>query len=191
MTAKKLLFIRSVPMPYALAALQAIRLRNKGAQLAVLTGPASATPIEAAQTADIVIPYLPPRFGPWFAGYSLLRRLRRERLDRVIVPYVGESRRPFGNVGRMALLAGGKKTVWHACDLPEAAEERDDVRVRWSECWHPVFLLPRIQRFILELKYRSRCVGYGLIMLLFGTLAAICVQDARRWPGRRTRVHSE
>jgi hypothetical protein len=136
MKVSSLLFVRSVPLPVALRSVQAIRQAHPEARLTVLTGTASISGFESDHLADQIIPYQASRFGVLAAGPDCIHRLRMGKFDCVLVPYIGADWWRFRNVGRMALVIGGRATLWLPCrDHKPLADLETCTPVLWRSFW--------------------------------------------------------
>lgn len=131
------LFVRCVPVPLALEALQRLRQACPGARVDVLTSPAAAAQIERSGFADAVIPYKGRNFSLAQAGARLIVAMRRVRYDTVVVPITPQGHDAFWNVARIALLFGGRRTVWQPTDRTPAADVSQWPAVSLAQWWRP------------------------------------------------------
>lgn len=171
-----LLFIRSVPLPATLRMLRLLRHAYPKAHLTVLTSPGTIAAITAEQVVDCIIPYVRPRFGLLAAGPKLLWQLRCRRFDRVLVPYVGPSWRPFWNVGRMAGMATGKETLWLPCDPASAGNLEICHRVSLAEWLSQLQSVTGVRWLVLQaLKWPFLCLFYLVAILFLSVLALLLI----------------
>jgi hypothetical protein len=170
--AMKALFIRSVPVPMAIRALE--QLRQRGCRPIVLTNVDAGGQLKARQLAEQIVPYRGTRFGLLAAGLRDIVALRRERFDLVIVPFTG-SITPFWNVARLALALGGKRCVWLDCGETGASAGLDachDVSVaRWWRESHPFDLLRHALLACFRLP--GLLLFYVAAMLMLSIVAAV------------------
>jgi len=171
------LFIRSVPMPVARAALRHIRNEYPDATITVLTSPSGAVPLDETGAVDEIQTYRPRRFGLVAAGPRLLLALRRRHFDRVIVPFTGRHWRPCWNVGRLALAIGWHTAVWLPCDAPAGAIDLERCTPIWRGPWQSSLRgLTRLRHRVLStLRWPLICVCYVVTLALLVGLAAVLV----------------
>lgn len=134
-SAGSVLFVRCVPVPLALEALQRLRQACPGARVDVLTSPAAAAQIERSGFADAVIPYKGRKFTLAHAGAGLIVAMRRMRYDTVVVPITPQGTDAFWNVARIALLFGARRTVWQPTDRTPAADVAQWPAVSLAQWW--------------------------------------------------------
>lgn len=132
-----LLFVRCVPQPLALTALADLRRDRPGARIEVLSNNAAASAIATSGAADAVVAYPASAFGILPAGFRLILSLRRRRYDAVIVPFTRRGQEAFWNVARLALLFGGRETLWQSAE-PAGASSWAPVSLRQWWASRPV-----------------------------------------------------
>jgi hypothetical protein len=170
-----LLFIRSVPVPVAQAALATIRRSYPSAEITVLAGRASVTAMESLGVADRVVPYGPSRFGLLAAGPGIVARLRRHRFDAVIVPFAGSSREASWNVARLAAALGAPVALWLSCDRVAdrvSLEACDRVSIReWLQ--RSLASAGLRQALLAAIRPPALCAFSAVAVVLLGALAFV------------------
>ncbi len=169
------LFVRCVPQPLAQRALRAIRRSRPHARIDVLSNGAAGAALAASGDADAVVEYPGASYALLGAGMRVLPRLRRRRYDFIVVPYTSRGREAFWNVARLALLAGGRTTVWQRTDGAEApAPEWIPVRLR--DWWQSQSPAARLRGALLQvLRVPALVLAYGVAMLVLGAAALVLI----------------
>lgn len=169
------LFVRCVPHPLAQRALRAIRRVLPHARIEVLSNGEAGAALAAAGDADAIVEYPGSRYALLDTGLRILPRLRRRRYDLVVVPYTSRGREAFWNVARLALLAGGRATVWQRVDAAEISEpEWTPVRLRdWLQAQSPGM---RVRSALLHLlKVPALVLAYVTGMLVLAAAALVLI----------------
>ena len=168
---ERLLFVRCVPQPLAIAALDALRRARPGARIDVLSNEAAAPALVAAGAADGVVPYPGAAYGVLHAGLRLVLSLRRQRYDAVIVPFTGRGRDAFWNVARLALLLGASETLWQRV---EPAATPAWTRVSLHDWWAGQSIATRIRHGLSKtLAVPALLAAFVVAMAGLALLAAI------------------
>jgi hypothetical protein len=138
---RSVLFVRSIPLPAARAALTALRRAAVPPRITVLTDEASVSRLVPTGLIDGAIIYRGTRFGLTAAGLDLIRQVREHEFDVVVVPYVGADRQRFWNVARLALAFAAPACVWMPCEgaaIPTHVDSCEPVRIGdWIRCRRP------------------------------------------------------
>lgn len=169
------LFVRCVPQPLAQRARRAIRRARPHARIDVLSNGAAGAALAASGDADAVLEYPGTTYTLLGPGVRVLPRLRRRRYDLVVVPYTSRGREAFWNVARLALLAGGRATVWQRADAADApAPEWIPVRLR--DWWQSQSPAARVRAALLRLLTApALVVAYGVAMLVLAAAALVLI----------------
>lgn len=166
----RILFIRSVPMPAAVAAVAWLRGRWPAANLTVLTSETSRADLTATGCVDHAVIHRARRFGLWAAGPRLLVALRRGRFDAIVVPHTGLPDACW-NVARLALAVGGGKSLWLRC-APDQPHSLAAISLRASAiAWWRSSMVHRLLR--RGTLHASVAVVYLGGVCLLGILAAL------------------
>ncbi len=97
------------PLQFA-AAVAGIRARQPDAEIVALSHAGHADALGAAGV-DRVIECPGRRFGLWRVAPSLVRRLRREQFDEIVVPQMTVHPEGHGNLYRLASVLGGRRVT--------------------------------------------------------------------------------
>lgn len=189
MAAGSILFVRSVPTPLALRALRELSFNTAGVSITVLTPPSGSEMIREALPNARVTVFTGRRFGLRPAGLRLLRWLRRQRFDVVVVPFTGRDVRRFWNVGRLGLAAAGRRTVWLPCDDADRRLGIDGCPpVRWRDyladarSWRATRL-----RLLAAITWPLLVAGSCLAIVALLLVAAVLLPSLWLTPGPATR----
>lgn len=170
---ERLLFVRCVPLPLAISALDALRRARPGARIDVLSNEAAAPAIVAAGVADAVVPYRGAAYGVLHAGLRLVLSLRRQRYDVVIVPFSGRGRDAFWNVATLALLFGARETLWQRL---EPAATPAWTRVSLHDWWAGQSIVTRTRHGLSRaLGVPALLAAYVVAMASLALLAVMLV----------------
>ena len=169
------LFIRSVPVPIAQGLVRQLRRAYPHATLSALTNIGGIEPLQATRMIDEIHPYRSNQFGLVAAGARLLLQLRRRRFDCVVVPFTGARWLPFWNVGRMALVIGGHRTVWLPCEEADQGVDLGGCRTVTILDWRrSIGGLTRARLLLLRLlTWPLLAIFYIGSMVMLTALAAV------------------
>jgi hypothetical protein len=169
------LFVRCVPQPLAQRALRAIRRARPHARIDVLSNGAAGAALAASGDADAVVEYPGASYALLDPGVRVLPRLRRRRYDLVVVPYTSRGREAFWNVARLALLAGGRATVWQHADAAESPAP-EWMPVRLCDWWQSQSPGARLRAALLNLlRVPALVVAYGVAMVGLAAAALVLI----------------
>ncbi len=106
----RILVVRSCRMPFFEAAVRWVRRSNADADIVALSHPGFEDALRSAGVAG-TIEVRGGRFSVTRVGVRGIRRLRRERFDRVVIPQMDESRARHANLYRLAATTGAPSVV--------------------------------------------------------------------------------